>query len=97
MCTGRRAARDTIYAGLLQAMSPEHKFSSAAKLCSEVLAGVADGLLPLSECEEVLRDALVLMASKDIKVGVGKGGFSGAMVDSAVQCWVQCSAGGSTG
>lgn len=30
--------------------------------------GVADGLLPLSECEEVLRDALCLMASKDIKV-----------------------------
>lgn len=49
-------------------MSAEHKFSTAAKLCSEVLAGVADGLLPLQECEEVLRDALHLMASKDIKV-----------------------------
>lgn len=49
-------------------MTPEHKFSSAAKLCVEVLAGVADGLLPLSECEEVLRDALCLLASKDIKV-----------------------------
>lgn len=50
-------------------MSPEHKFNSAAKLCGEVLAGVADGLLPLSECEEVLRDALCLMACKEIKVG----------------------------
>jgi hypothetical protein len=60
--------RDLIYSSLLRSMSPEHKFSSAAKLCGEVLAGVADGLLPLAECEEVLRDALCLLASKDIKV-----------------------------
>lgn len=64
-----RASRDLIYAALLRSMSPEHKFNSAAKLCGEVLAGVADGLLPLSECEEVLRDALCLMACKEIKVG----------------------------
>jgi hypothetical protein len=64
----RRPARDLIYGSLLRSMSPEHKFSSAAKLCGEVLAGVADGLLPLGECEEVLRDALCLLASKDIKV-----------------------------
>jgi hypothetical protein len=63
-----RASRDLIYAALLRSMSPEHKFNSAAKLCGEVLAGVADGLLPLSECEEVLRDALCLMACKEIKV-----------------------------
>lgn len=64
-----RSSRDLIYAALLRSMSPEHKFNSAAKLCGEVLAGVADGLLPLSECEEVLRDALCLMACKEIKVG----------------------------
>lgn len=63
-----RPARDLIYSALLKSMSAEHKFSSAAKLCGEVLAGVADGLLPLQECEEVLRDALCLLASKDIKV-----------------------------
>lgn len=63
-----RQSRDLIYAALLRSMSPEHKFNSAAKLSGEVLAGVADGLLPLSECEEVLRDALCLMASKEIKV-----------------------------
>lgn len=63
-----RASRDIIYSALLRSMTPEHKFSSAAKLCGEVLAGVADGLLPLVECEEVLRDALCLLASKDIKV-----------------------------
>ncbi len=64
-----RASLDLIYAALLRSMSPEHKFNSAAKLCGEVLAGVADGLLPLSECAEVLRDALCLMACKEIKVG----------------------------
>jgi hypothetical protein len=49
-------------------MSPEHKFNTAAKLCAEVLAGVVDGLLPLAECSEVLRDALHVLGSKDIKV-----------------------------
>ena len=49
-------------------MVPEHKFATAAKLCGEVLGGVADGLLPLEECEEVLGDALRCLASKDIKV-----------------------------
>lgn len=69
VCADDRSSRDLIYAALLRSMSPEHKFNSAAKLCGEVLAGVADGLLPLSECEEVLRDALCLMACKEIKVG----------------------------
>ena len=54
---------------LLQRMAPEHKFATAAKLCGEVLGGVADGLLPLHQCEEVLGDALRCLASKDIKVG----------------------------
>lgn len=49
-------------------MAPEHKFATAAKLCGEVLGGVADGLLPLQDCEEVLGDALRCLASKDIKV-----------------------------
>lgn len=76
--TTHRASRDLIYAALLRSMSPEHKFNSAAKLCGEVLAGVADGLLPLSECEEVLRDALCLMACKEIKVcGPGLFGSGG--------------------
>ena len=53
---------------LLQRMAPEHKFATAAKLCGEVLGGVADGLLPLEQCQEVLGDALRCLASKDIKV-----------------------------
>jgi len=57
-----------VHRALLQRMAPEHKFATAAKLCGEVLGGVADGLLPLHQCEEVLGDALRCLASKDIKV-----------------------------
>ncbi|GBF90548.1 hypothetical protein Rsub_03119 [Raphidocelis subcapitata] len=63
-----RPHRDTIYRALLRHMSAEHKFSTSAKLAGEVLAGVADGLLPMEEASEVLRDALAVMASKEIKV-----------------------------
>ena len=38
-------------------MTPEHKFATAARLCQEVLGGVADGALPLEEAGEVLADA----------------------------------------
>ena len=61
---------DALHRALLQRMAPEHKFATAAKLCGEVLGGVADGLLPLGQCEEVLGDALRCLASKDIKVTV---------------------------
>jgi condensin-2 complex subunit D3 len=54
-------------------MSAEHRFSTSAKLANEVLAGVADGLLPLEEATEVLRDALTVLACKEIKVGPGPG------------------------
>ena len=49
-------------------MVPEHKFATAARLCSEVLSGFAEGKLPLDAAAEVLRDALHILASKDIKV-----------------------------
>ena len=49
-------------------MAPEHKFATSARLCSEVLSGFADGVLPLDSAAEVLRDALHILASKDVKV-----------------------------
>ena len=52
-------------------MAPEHKFATAARLCSEVLSGFAEGTLPLDSAAEVLRDALNILASKDIKVHPG--------------------------
>ena len=55
---------------LLKRMAPEHKFATAARLCSEVLSGFADGALSLGAAPEVLRDALHILASKDVKVGL---------------------------
>ena len=39
-----------------------------AKLCEEILGGVADGTLELHESEGVLGDALHILASKEIKL-----------------------------
>lgn len=49
-------------------MAPEHKFSTAAKICSEVLTAFADSQLSLDQAQEVLRDSLAILASKEIKV-----------------------------
>lgn len=58
-------------------MAPEHKFATAARLCSEVLSGFAEGTLPLDSAAEVLRDALSILASKDIKVHPGPNSLTG--------------------
>ncbi|KXZ45555.1 hypothetical protein GPECTOR_53g141 [Gonium pectorale] len=71
-----RAKRDIIYCALLRRMSPEHRFAASAKLVAEVLGGVVDGLLPLPQAEEVLGDALRLLACKDMKVNVNRFGAS---------------------
>lgn len=49
-------------------MAPEHKFASAARLCSDVLTAFADSVFPLEQASEILRDALSILASKEIKV-----------------------------
>jgi condensin-2 complex subunit D3 len=49
-------------------MAPEHKFATSARLCQEVLGAAADGALPLSECSEVIGDALRVLSCKGIKV-----------------------------
>ena len=49
-------------------MAPEHKFATSARLCQEVLGAAADGALPLSECSEVIGDALRVLSCKAIKV-----------------------------
>ncbi|BDA42617.1 probable condensin complex subunit 1 at C-terminar half [Coccomyxa sp. Obi] len=77
-----RGKRDTIYRALLRRMAPEHKFATAARLCSEVLSGFAEGTLPLDSAAEVLRDALNILASKDIKV-VGARGAAAAEEEEA--------------
>ena len=50
---------------LLRRMAPEHKFATAARLCSEVLAPFAEGALPPGAAVELLRDGLRILASRD--------------------------------
>lgn len=63
-----REKRMVIYRELLSRMSPEHRFSCSAKLCVDVLGAVIDGALPLDGCQEVVRDALLVLACKEIQV-----------------------------
>ena len=71
---------------LLRRMAPEHKFATAARLCSEVLSGFAEGTLPLDSAAEVLRDALNILASKDIKVHPGPTSSCPLMSPAACLC-----------
>lgn len=66
--TTARDKRMVIYRELLSRMSPEHRFSCSAKLCVDVLGAVIDGALPLDACQEVVRDALLVLACKEIQV-----------------------------
>ncbi len=54
-------------------MAPEHVFSTAAKLCADVLGGAADGGLDLAAAGEVVGDALRLLASKHMKARSQRG------------------------
>ncbi|KAK9845075.1 hypothetical protein WJX74_010283 [Apatococcus lobatus] len=80
-----RSKRDAIYTMLLKHMAPEHRFATSAKLCSEVLGGVVDGLLSMPACEEVLGDALRILASPHMKVAAGKGGVAARDTDGEEQ------------
>ncbi|GAQ85855.1 condensin complex subunit 1 [Klebsormidium nitens] len=66
---GAQAQRVVIYDALLAAMAPEHRFATTAKLCAEILGGVAEGALALPACAGVLLDALTVVASKAIRAG----------------------------
>lgn len=78
-----REARRRIYQALLGYMGPEHKAATAAKLCSMVLAPVAEGGLRIEgNNEELFLDALWVLASGHCRVGPGgKGGAAGAEAD----------------
>ena len=49
-------------------MAPEHRFETGARLTREVVAAFCDGGLSLQESPEVLHDALIILAHKDLKV-----------------------------
>lgn len=53
-------------------MTEEQKFHLNSKLCHEILAGVAEGDIPLDQdqASDILFDALSILASKEIKMRV---------------------------
>ncbi|KAK9099343.1 hypothetical protein Syun_026388 [Stephania yunnanensis] len=70
-----RSQRMHIYITLLKQMAPEHLLATFAKLCSEILAAVPDGLLNLDDVtgQSVLQDALQILSSKEIRVLSNRG------------------------
>ena len=57
--------RHRLYKLMLENMSDDQRFQLTAKLCSEVLAPVVDGLVTFDpEAAAVLQDTLVVLASK---------------------------------
>lgn len=59
-----------IYISLLKQMAPEHLLATSAKLCAEILAAAADGLLNLDDdaAQCVLQDALQILACKEMRI-----------------------------
>lgn len=64
-----------IYECLLKQMAPEHILATSAKLCADILAAAADGMLnlddPTAQC--VLEDSLKILASKEMRIGGSRG------------------------
>ncbi|EFJ24795.1 hypothetical protein SELMODRAFT_149363 [Selaginella moellendorffii] len=63
-----------MYTTLLKQMSPEHLLATSAKLCAEVLAGAADGVIDISTISGkcVVEDALKILALKEMRLGGNK-------------------------
>jgi hypothetical protein len=78
-------------------MAPEHKFATSARLCQEILGATADGALPLSECAEVIGDALRVLSCKTIKVAVTRFSKDADLDSSDPQADAQALAGAAKG
>ncbi|XP_078589541.1 condensin-2 complex subunit D3-like [Branchiostoma floridae x Branchiostoma japonicum] len=64
-----REKRRTIYRFLLEHMTDENRFNLIGKLCSEVLEGFVDNVLPLNaETSQILQDTLSILSCKEIKL-----------------------------
>uniref|UniRef100_A0A1D1Y9J5 Condensin-2 complex subunit D3 n=1 Tax=Anthurium amnicola TaxID=1678845 RepID=A0A1D1Y9J5_9ARAE len=64
-----RTQRMHIYVSLLKQMAPEQLLATSAKLCAEILAAAADGLLNIDDAtgQSVLQDALQILACKEMR------------------------------
>ncbi|XP_065903031.1 condensin-2 complex subunit D3-L-like isoform X3 [Dysidea avara] len=61
--------RRELYQFMLKHMTDEQKFQLSAKLCQEVLGAMVDNILPFDDATfPLIRDALFVLASKDIKL-----------------------------
>jgi len=69
----RTRRRHDVYKVLLKSMADEHKFILAGKIAQDVLDPLVDGVLPLQETKEVLRDVLWVLGSKEICLSASKG------------------------
>ena len=56
---------------MLQRMDGDHKLQVMTQLTKEVIAAAADGTLDLKSGENVISDAVVILASKELKVDLG--------------------------
>lgn len=63
--------RNVIYNFLLGFMSDTQKFQTAAKLCQDVLGSVVEGSISVADSTvfDVVKDTLLILASKSIKIG----------------------------
>jgi condensin-2 complex subunit D3 len=64
--------RHVIYEIFLRNMTMEQRFQTTAKICQEILGDILDGKLSLSSSSDILKDALLILASKDIKLSTIK-------------------------
>ncbi|GAA0144232.1 chromatin/chromatin-binding, or -regulatory protein [Lithospermum erythrorhizon] len=73
-----RSRRMHIYTTLLKQMAPEHLLATFAKICAEILAAAADGMLKLEDAagQSVLQDAFAILCCKEIRLPSQRGSSS---------------------
>ncbi|CAL1547494.1 unnamed protein product [Lymnaea stagnalis] len=72
--TNNDSRRRQLYMFMLEHMSDEQKFKVAAKTNKEILSAVVDKIIPLDENgSQLLRDALAILSSKEIKLSTMRG------------------------
>ncbi|KAL4224772.1 Condensin-2 complex subunit D3 [Mactra antiquata] len=58
-----------LYLFLLEHMTDDHRFKLQSKVVQEILGGVVDGILPVNtDTTDILKDALTILSSKEIKL-----------------------------
>ncbi|PRP83328.1 condensin-2 complex subunit D3 [Planoprotostelium fungivorum] len=77
--------RMEIYRVFLNHMDETQRFLMTAKICTEILAALTDGMLSYVDSQDILMDALAILSSKEIRIQVK----SKAVVDNEEEEQVQ--------